>query len=425
MYPGDNVGDNYTQYERLSRIHTRCADAFRHRVGVLAFDFEEHQEADIPRLVDTFPNLWSLDCTFHPNLTDSDLKTLSSLSGLQVLNLKLCDDVTAQGVQLLAQCATLRKLYTPSDVSSRAVATLTQLEEVTLVSTTTSLPEIGVLSQLPLLRKLHVDGSDPERYLEDHSSLDANEDLSVFTQITHLDLTECVEYRGQGLSSLTQLHALNLTDCGYLTESVIRGLSSLTQLRSLTLTGCGDGPHVTDPTIVPITGETLSHVFPRLVHLVALYWTDITDDRLRAIGNHAKFLQLLDVNNSTITDVGLSALAASPQAPIQTLCVSGCVQLTDDGLRRTVSTLSQLQTLDLRGCTALTDKGLQSLETLYQLQSLDVRYCPEVTQRGVRMLASRLPTLRKVAYGRYEIIAPGDSPHSLPWLADPTVVGRS
>jgi F-box/leucine-rich repeat protein 2/20 len=53
--------------------------------------------------------------------------------------------------------------------------------------------------------------------------------------------------------------------------------------------------------------------------------------------------------------------------------MSGCDNITDEGIRAVATGLPQLQSLDISGCDKITDAGIRALANgLSQLQSLNI-----------------------------------------------------
>ena len=77
---------------------------------------------------------------------------------------------------------------------------------------------------------------------------------------------------------------------------------------------------------------------------------------------------------------------------LQQLDLSGCGQITDEGVS-SLSSLTSLQQLDLSHCTQITDAGVSALTSLTSLQQLNLSNCKQITSEGVFSALSSLPAL--------------------------------
>jgi hypothetical protein len=116
------------------------------------------------------------------------------------------------------------------------------------------------------------------------------------------------------LRDLIEVDALDLTNCGHVTDQGLSVLAELPDLGELHL-GHGESPGPR------LTGETLL-ILPRLTKLkyLSLAGVPITDQdllRLRGLKN----LEILDLDRTSITDAGLDMLPSFPR--LQSVMLSG------------------------------------------------------------------------------------------------------
>lgn len=119
------------------------------------------------------------------------------------------------------------------------------------------------------------------------------------------------------------------------------------------------------------------------VQLPALKTTDAQMELLRGLDQ----LQVLDVENSEVSDKGLRHLAELTE--LRSLDLHG-TQITDEGLTH-LSKLKNLQVLNLAG-TQVSDDGVEYLKNLSHLESLTL-LDTNVTNHGIDDLRNSLPKL--------------------------------
>jgi hypothetical protein len=79
---------------------------------------------------------------------------------------------------------------------------------------------------------------------------------------------------------------------------------------------------------------------------------------------------------------------------LQSLNISHCGNITDEGIRALATGCPQLQSLNISHCGNITDEGIKALATgCTQLQSLDISGCVNITDTGIRALATGCPQL--------------------------------
>ena len=263
--------------------------------------------------------------------------------------------------------------------------------------------------------------------------IDTLETLSL-TGLQNVDMQRC--------SKLSKLTSLTLLGCN-VTDSDLRHLTSLAELSSLTVSDCeisDDGlayiascPNLSylDVARTSITGKgvELLKVLPNLSYLdlsetsvggpdlehlppnlntLYLSWCDIDDTDAASLQN-LKLLEVLDVQETQLTDKGVVALSSLDQ--LYDLELSG-LKISEDGIKQlsnfralvflglsgmpltdghvsAIASLNRLQDLDL-SYTKLDDAGLQKLQSLRRLESLYVDNT-KVTQQGIDQFYRKHP----------------------------------
>lgn len=96
---------------------------------------------------------------------------------------------------------------------------------------------------------------------------------------------------------------------------------------------------------------------------------------------HIPSLTSLDLSGCNLSDQGVSGLRNNPQ--FKHLTLAELLDITDDGLQKMCSTLSNLETLDLSDCPQITDSGVQAVAyNCRMLRRLLIAHCPQVCVRG-------------------------------------------
>ena len=134
----------------------------------------------------------------------------------------------------------------------------------------------------------------------------------------------------------------------------------------------------------------LSWLISRNIRVISWDLRVDNDAQLISIANGLPQLQSLNLSNCwNITDEGITAVANGlPQ--LQSLNIDSCNNITDEGIRALASGLHQLQSLNIADCDNITDTGIRAVASgLPQLQSLNIADCDNnITDEGIRALAS-------------------------------------
>ena len=127
-------------------------------------------------------------------------------------------------------------------------------------------------------------------------------------------------------------------------------------------------------------------------NILVISWDlHVNNTELISIANGLPQLQSLDISNCyNITDEGIRAVATG-LPHLQSLSLSNCCNITDEGIRALATGCPHLQSLDISWCYTITNEGITALVTgLPQLQSLNISYCGNITVLIIRALASSL-----------------------------------
>ncbi|KAL3144635.1 hypothetical protein ABBQ38_001994 [Trebouxia sp. C0009 RCD-2024] len=202
--------------------------------------------------------------------------------------------------------------------------------------------------------------------------------------ITKLDLSKCVNVTNSGVSGLTRLQrlqSLDLSDCNNLGDDSLQALlPGLPHLHTLTLQHC---THVTDAGITGISQSS------QLTSLNLALCREITDTGVASVAA-LPLLHTLDLTFcDRITDASVHHLHQLPG--LQNLGMA-CCKLSSSGVGA-LGSLEGLTCLDLVGCVdGVTPDAMRLLSQAPRLKSLNLAFCSLLSDAGVQAL-SRLTTL--------------------------------
>ena len=212
-------------------------------------------------------------------------------------------------------------------------------------------------------------------------------------------LIQILQICGNGLKTLGVPHS-NITGEGFsalqdfnkLKTLSLKGCSNLTHQRIIEfLQICGFGLKTLDLSYTNVNGEGLSVLRGKLTNLETLDFSvcsRLTDQGLQnwlqICGSELKTLVLY---GTSITGEGIAVLKGK-LANLETLDLSWCSSLTDQGLREWLQICgSGLKTLDLE-CTYVTGEGLSVLRGT-ELKTLNLS-CTNATGKGLSVLRGKL-----------------------------------
>lgn len=72
---------------------------------------------------------------------------------------------------------------------------------------------------------------------------------------------------------------------------------------------------------------------------------------------------------------------------LQSINLSGCQLVTDEGIRALTSSCKNLEAVNVSSCFQLSDRAFESLGSCASLRSLDACGCERLTDRGLQALA--------------------------------------
>lgn len=193
------------------------------------------------------------------------------------------------------------------------------------------------------------------------------------------------------------LQHLELDACEAISDaSVLKVMLGCSDLRTLTLRD------------VPISMATLDfalkHDPPALQSLQRLSLAKssaICDASLVVLGRHAgtfKALQFLNLTATRFSDQALVAMARAAQGVLRGLDLTGCTQISDDGLAQIAEFCPLLESLILDGCSRISDPGLIRLAAHCgnNLKTLSAVGLYKITDLGIIKLAHSALSLRSL-----------------------------
>ena len=346
---------------------------------------------DVVQLLQSCQKLRSLTVSYNEGMTDSVLSAIvEQHSGLKVLNMESCEDMTQHALSAIARhCTSLVRL----DIGSNGGLDANQVAHT--------------LCQMPNLRWLNVTTasflSHHWRMIFDHCPLLQHIDISftMFNAETLLymgqkcPLITSVRMHGEGddlkvialAYSLPKLQELHLHDSCELTALGIMYMAKACKdLRQLDLSACPD-----------ITDECLATIALNCPHLTildcAMGGRSFTDLGVVLLAQGCSKLKLLKLPfNDTITDASLTALAHHCPRLGNVSVINGH-SITDAGIIALSTHCTHLKYLEL-GYNKLTDAVLVSLAThLPGLWELKLQVCETFTSAGIVALAQGCKSL--------------------------------
>lgn len=250
------------------------------------------------------------------------------------------------------------------------------------------------------------------------SSLDQYHKVSgLFPNITEVNFERCregltdalLEASLPSLRGLKDLTALNLAGCNGVSNKGIAAVADiLPHLKSLSLRAwsadglrCCDGSWYESGMTVGASEARVLGTFSQLVHL-DLSWNPVDDDVLQVLCSLTNLTGLQVKECGAITDVGMQHIACLPQLAFLNLSNT---RVSDEGLMLLGGL--RLESLCLSKCSQISDDGLFWVKRISTIRQLDVSLCDGVTATGVEQLRE-LPCLRVLHMSGCRSIAPQD-----------------
>jgi internalin A len=292
----------------------------------------------------------------HPSVpaaikvTDGDLKEVSKLVHLQVLDLS-CSEITNDGLQ---HVTALKHLHTldlrntkVDDAGLQILKNLKNLKRLYLTNCPVTDKGLVHLSELTNLEELFLRGGEERVQKGEGCSYPLPGDFEVWYWKN--------EVTDKGLGPLKKLRNLKklYLNGRQLTDEGLPELCELTDLRELTLD------------VTELTDEGLKHLsgFKQLEKL-SLEFTKVTDEGLKHLVG-LKRLEILDLAGTRVTDEGM----------------------------KTLEQLKNLRQLSL-AFTRVTDKGLEKLNRFERLEHVDLPGPPATAANGKAKAMKALPKLQ-------------------------------
>lgn len=213
-------------------------------------------------------------------------------------------------------------------------------------------------------------------------------------ELNHLYLAGCSKITDQGmraLAHLKKLQVLNVADCVRISDAGVRyvidhppGLGpNLKELNLTNLTKIGD-----------VTLLRISQHCRSLTCLSVCYCENISDAGVEVLGQIPS-LASLDISGCNIQDDGIKGLCSNPQ--FRYLMLAELPEITDYGLQKMSSNLSQLDTLDLSDCEQVSDEGIE--QVTFHCRMLRILYlanCNKVTDASTKCIAKGCPYISQL-----------------------------
>ncbi len=277
-------------------------------------------------------------------VSDAGLKSLATISTLEVLDLTGCTNITVKGLAALSNLHSLNTLSLGG----------------------TSLQGIESLQKLPLTN-----------LTISHSPLsdETLKSISMLPSLNVLDLNGCSNITNSGLASLSNLRSLATLS---LKESSINdnNLSSVGKLGSLSVLDLSGCSNLTDKGLEPLKS---------LKGLKDLYIaaTKLSDKGLHTIGELTTLSQLSIEDCKNITGTGFPELG-NLQSSFSLYCARSGVDPKNIKLLRFIDCLTELD-ISYLGVRDQDIKGIQALKSLYNLK---MEGNPNFTNVGLTYVAA-------------------------------------
>ena len=193
-------------------------------------------------------------------------------------------------------------------------------------------------------------------------------EISSMTNITSLDISQCIEINNEvlsPLSTMTNLKNLYMQHCIGITNHGLQHLSTLTKLEYLDLSY--NSTKISDAGVLFLT------------NLVNLNTLNLQVCQIRSLSFSESFINITSLNLTycnKLSNHGFSSILCLNKLTDLELC--NCELLTDEGLCH-LSKMFELKSINFSSCKIT---SLSFLTTLVNLKSLDLNNCTELTNQG-------------------------------------------
>lgn len=227
--------------------------------------------------------------------------------------------------------------------------------------------------------------------------------LSLITSLQILNISSCgviTDAHLENISKLTNLYALNLSDC-----TLPKNLKCPPNLRILNLNFCKTTLNKLPPLyelsikkFQTLTYIELYYIFSTpTIQILDLSWNKLYNAGLAGI-RKLKNLQKINLEQTNATDYDIDNL---PTKHLTYLNLGYCERITSEGLRH-ISKMSGLQYLNLLGCESIINDSLYFIRSL-KLIELDIGET-KVTDEGLKWI-KLVGSLEKLGVSRCEKIS--------------------
>ncbi|TKS92227.1 F-box/LRR-repeat protein 20 F-box and leucine-rich repeat protein 20 [Collichthys lucidus] len=234
--------------------------------------------------------------------------------------------------------------------------------------------------------------------------------LSKFCpKLKHLDLASCTSITNLSLKALSEgcplLEQLNISWCDQVTKDGIQALVRCCPgLKCLFLKGC-----------TQLEDEALKHIGAHCPELVTLNLQTCSLSLTFSLTCSVSARSLLEQYpkqkilyslfcEQQITDEGLITICRGCHR-LQSLCVSGCANITDAILHALGQNCPRLRILEVARCSQLTDVGFTTLaRNCHELEKMDLEECVQITDGTLIQLSIHCPRLQVLSLSHCELI---------------------
>ncbi|KAL2629683.1 hypothetical protein R1flu_014369 [Riccia fluitans] len=266
------------------------------------------------------------------------------------------------------------KRFLAVEASSRKSVRLLRVEVVENV-----LRRYRYVEELDLSRCAQVD----DETLESIGNLTGN-------NLRSLNLTHSGKFSENGLLSLVKLcpslQLLDLSYCSQIGDLCMVAIAQLAKLETLSLFNCRN---ITDAGLGCIAAGCKN-----LRYLNLRWCLGVSDTGISLISNNCKQLETVDLSFTEVTAQGLASIAVLQN--LKNLFLDSCSGVDDAGLACLQKLQKSLLVLDVARCQDVTDKGLMTLASdRAPLQKLCLSYCLPITD-GLLARLEKLKSLQVI-----------------------------
>ncbi len=355
-------------------------------------------------------------------IDDGVFSHIAHLENLQRLDLRSCELITGNTIGLL--WSDTKKLNRLHSLNMKCCFGLTDLRGIARLQSLQNL-NLGECWQLtssalqhlsPLENILRLDLSGCRNIINPlYSGIPG---LSSMSRMTTLYLSNCERLGAHSLASLVSLHSLQVLDisgCSHIPPSDVKYLWGLKKLKRVNASHCSWSGCSALRYVAPIESieELILSACSNLVgtslvplrklkNLKQLVFDGCSsiplfDRGLCAIASSLTLLTHLSMQNCiTIGDNGLSSLGQLKN--LQTANFSDCYGITGEGFRYWTN-MPYLHTVILQGCSSILDQGIFHLVSNNRtIEEINVKQCRRITDKSISYIAGYLPNIKILAF---------------------------